>query len=411
MRFRKVLKPYLKIVLVLSVLSTAALICLSGCDVFHNPFTVQDLLADGPFDPGTGTNDRISSVSLQRNGKMLIAGEFDAVNGTWRERIARINPDGGLDSTFTTGYGSVNYIYSLKEFSDGSIFVGGNITNYGGTVCGHIIRLFPDGSLDRNFPVGGNGPNGTVDSIQQLADGKILVGGMFSTYNGVSRSGILRINSNGSLDTSFDPGSTASLGVYDIDVQPDGRIMISGAFSDFQGSPSRGILRLLDNGDPDSTFASGNGVSGADPRVSDLVLLPEDGKMVIGGPFEFFDGTPILSLACIKNDGSLDTDFNFGGAGPDDEVYSVCLQDDGKILIGGRFTEYNTVSRNRIARLNSDGTLDTTFNPGAGFDGIVFDITVQSNGKIIIGGEFANFNGTGINNIARLKPDGSLDNW
>src|SRR5690606_5239549 len=91
-------------------------------------------------------------------------------------------------------------------------------------------------------------------------------------------------------------------------------------------------------------------------------------------------------------------------------VIASSLQSDGKVVIGGAFSSINGTVRDRIARLNTDGSLDTTFNPGTGANDLVTSISIQSDGKIIIGGWFIFYNGTAIKRIARLNTDGSLDN-
>ena len=115
-----------------------------------------------------------------------------------------------------------------------------------------------------------------------------------------------------------------------------------------------------------------------------------------------------VAIARLNADGSTDTGFN-PGSGGNDWVEAVALQPDGKVLIGGSFTSFNGTPRNRIARLNANGSLDTTFNPGSGVDNTVNRIAVQSDGKVLLVGAFTTVNGVSRNRIARLNADGSLD--
>ena len=134
-----------------------------------------------------------------------------------------------------------------------------------------------------------------------------------------------------------------------------------------------------------------------------IAALP-DGKVIIGGVFSAVDGTAAGSIARLNADGSLDNTFNSGGAGfgtGTPTIYAIVPTADGKILVGGIFTTYNGVARKNILRLNADGTLDTSFDPGTGPSNSVFAMAVQTDGKIIIGGSFATYKGQAANRIAR----------
>ncbi|MCS6823177.1 MAG: T9SS type A sorting domain-containing protein [Cytophagaceae bacterium] len=294
---------------------------------------------------GDGANGVIYALALQSDGKVLIGGDFTSYNGTARNRIARLNADGSLDPTFTPGTGANNYISAISLQSDGKILIGGNFTSYNGTGRNRIARLNADGSLDPTFTPG-TGANGEVHSISLQSDGKILIGGHFTSYNGTARNYIARLNANGSLDPTFTPGTGA-------------------------------------NGEVRS------------------ISLQSDGKVLIGGWFTSYNGTGRNFIARLNADGSLDATFN-PGTGANSGIYAIALQSDGKVLIGGNFTSYNDTGRNRIARLNANGSLDPTFNPGTGANNTIYAIALQSDGKVLIGGTFTNYNGIGRNRIARI---------
>src|SRR5690606_36450331 len=137
-------------------------------------------------------------------------------------------------------------------------------------------------------------------------------------------------------------------------------------------------------------------------------VIQADGKIIVGGDFTSFNGTIINRIARLNTDGTLDTDFN-PGTGFNYGVRSTVIQVDGKIIVGGGFTSFNGTIINRIARLNTDGTLDTDFNPGTGFSSGVYSTALQVDGKIIVGGDFTSFNGVSRGRIARLNTDGTLD--
>ncbi len=311
---------------------------------------------------------------------------------------------GSLDLSFDPGTGANGLVLAAAIQTDGKILIGGGFTSYNGTSRNGIARLTADGSLDSSFdPGAGANP---VHSISIQSDGKIIIGGTFHSYNGTPCHFIARLNEDGSLDPTFDTSQgvdwVGSIGVLATAIQSDGKILIGGFFFSFNGSPINGIARLNLDGSLDPSFDSGTGVGndGAEENV-ETVAIQSDGKIIIGGKFYFYDGTPRYCLARLNEDGSLDASFDPGESSY--SVLSTVLQNDGKILIGDR-------SIKRIRRLHQDGSLDTTFDPGSGASGpSIRAIAIQGDGKILAGGEFWSFNGTPRNNIARLNEDGSLD--
>ncbi|WP_144035926.1 delta-60 repeat domain-containing protein [Spirosoma fluviale] len=235
-----------------------------------------------------------------------------------------------------------------------------------------------DGSIDPTFnptDVGfgnGDGTTSTVQSMVVQGNGKILIGGTFTTYNGTGRNYIARLNADGTLDTGFDPGTGPSSTVTSVAVQGDGKILIGGTFTTYNGTGRNYIARLNADGSLDTGFNPG---TGANSNVYSMAVQG-DGKILIGGTFTTYNGTGRNYIARLNADGSLDTGFN-PGTGPSSNVASVAVQGDGKILIGGEFSTYNGTSRNRIARLNADGSLDTGFNPGTGANSGVQSVAVQ----------------------------------
>ena len=154
-----------------------------------------------------------------------------AVSPRWRAEpnyVGCLNADGTLDTGFNPG--ANNAVYSLALQADGKILVGGNFTTLGGQSCLYIGRLNANGTLDTGF---NPGASGSVSSLAVQADGKILVGGYFTTLGGQSCSHIGRLNADGTLDTNFNPG--ASSYVYSLAVQADGKILAGGYFTTLGG--------------------------------------------------------------------------------------------------------------------------------------------------------------------------------
>jgi uncharacterized delta-60 repeat protein len=409
---------------------------------------------DTGFDPGDGANDYVTDIALQPDGRIIIAGFFTKVDGIPRRRIARLNADGSLDTTFDPGGGPSSLVTAMALQPDGKVIIGGHFAYVDGVPCGFIARLNADGSLDTSFDPG-SGVQGTVETMALQADGKVLIAGTFSAVNNVPRGRVARLNADGSVDATFDPGSGADNTVFTLAVLPNNKVLIGGEFATVGGASRQRIARLNENGSLDVTFDPG---SGANRMVHDIALQT-DGKVVVGGWFDMMDGVAHGFITRLNADGSVDTGFDPGSGAPpgvkvvavqpdgkvliggwfckvddvpregiarlnadgsvdngfddcggaNDRVYAVALQPDGKILVGGEFTQVNNVARNRIARLNADGTLDTGFDPGSGASGAVWAIAVQPDGKVLIGGYFGTVDGVARNGIARLNGDGSLD--
>jgi uncharacterized delta-60 repeat protein len=352
---------------------------------------IARLNVDGSLDTTLyqNANDSVWSITLQPDGKIITGGHFTTVGGTWRNHIARLDANGGLDTTFNPD--ANNNVYSITLQTDGKILIGGYFTTVGGIRRNHIARLNADGSLGADF---NPDANGDVYSITLQPDGKILIGGYFTTVGGTWRYRIARLNTDGSLDTTFTPPDDANGTVYSITLQSDGKIIIGGYFTTIGGTTRNYIARLNANGSLDADFNPN-----ANSTVYSVALQPS-GKIIIGGEFTTIGGTARNYIARLNADGSLDADFNPDANG---DVYSITLQTDGKIIIGGDFTTIGGTAQNHIARLNADGSLDTTFNPNAG--NTVYSIVLQTDGKIIIGGGFTTIGGVERNHIARLSND------
>lgn len=358
---------------------------------------------DSTFNPGGfGPNYYVQSIVLQNDGKILIGGSFDSYNNTPAMRMARLNVDGSLDTSFNPSPGS--YVQALAIQPDGKILASGVINDQTGHP--YLVRLNQNGSPDTSFNAGGAGPNERARTIVIQNDGKILIGGDFTSYNGVSRSYVARLNADGSLDAGFDPGSKTTGGVSSIILQAGGKVVLAGSFGQYNGQYHKGLARANPDGSADETFNPGG--SGFDDIV-DEIAAQSDGKILVVGKFNRYNDSATNRITRLSQDGNLDPAFQNKNSGANLPVLSVVVQPDGKILIGGAFDKYNGVARPHIARLNADGSLDTSFNPGIGASQNIYTIVLQPDGKILIGGDFAYYNEVARSKLARLNPDGSLD--
>ena len=283
---------------------------------------------------------------------------------------------------------------------------------YYNKVGGTWYASFIKGGLRDQTVQFGTAANSDVFSIAIQSDGKILLGGQFTSWNGVTVNYIVRLNYDGTRDVAFttNAGTGANNIVRSIAVQSDGKIVIGGQFTSWNGVTVNRIVRLNSDGTRDTTFTTNTG-TGADSHVFSIAIQ-SDGKILLGGFFTSWNGVTVGRIVRLNSDGTRDTTFTTNtGTGADNAVRSIVVQSDGKILLGGQFTSWNGVTVNYIVRLNSDGTRDTTFttNTGTGASATVLVITVQSDGKILLGGDFSTWNGATVNHTVRLNSDGTRD--
>lgn len=342
-----------------------------------------------------------SSVAIQADGKVLVVGSFTTAGagGQTRRRLARFNVDGTLDTTFADpNLGDSANAIAIQP--DGRILVGGVFTTAGGQTRGRLARFNADGSLDTTFA----DPNlsGTANGIAIQSDGKILVAGAFATAGGQTRSRLARFNADGTLDTSFaDPnlGGAGNTTGYGVAVQPDGKVLISGIFltAGSKGEARKFLARFNADGSLDATFK--------DPGISTTsyhLAVQPDGKILLSGNFTTVGGQTRGRLARFNTDGSLDTTFanpNLGSF-----AFRVAVQPDGKVLVVGDFSSAGSqgLARAGVARFHTDGSLDTTFaNPAlaiASGRGLVID----RDGLVYVSGQFTTVGGVTRGRLARL---------
>ena len=319
---------------------------------------------------------------------------------------------GSVDTTYNSAAGFNDNVYALALQSNNQLLAGGDFTMADGVTRYRLARLNSDGTLDAGFllPSSTVGASGSVRALAVQADGRILVGGFFTNFNSVAYNHITRLNADGTLDSLFNPGSGADNPVYAVAqtfVNGQPKILLAGSFVTVNGTTFNGIAQLNTDGTADTTFNAGG--LGANATVFALAVQ-SDGKILIGGDFTAVNGaTNFNHFARLNPDGSTDNTFNVSGSGASDSVRAIAVQLDGKILIGGVFTNVNGVSLPHIARLNSNGSVDTTFVPGVGADDAVLTIALQRDTRIVLGGQFSHCNGVTRNRVTRLNPDGSVD--
>jgi len=364
-------------------------------------------------------NGGVNAVALQADGKILIGGDFSTFGTSdpshIRSNLARLNPNGSLDTSFIgviPGTGPSGIVDDIVVQPDGKILIASfNTTVYSGSTVGYFARINIDGTLDTSFNTNlGTGFQNSTKKIALQADGKILVGGNFTSVNGTASHGIARLNANGSVDTAFSTalGSGLDSGVVTgIALQSDGKILICGGFFALNGTTRWGIGRLLSDGSLDGSFSS----PVANDRLPETVIIQPDGKIVLsGGETQFNDGTNQRNSVVRLNpaNGSIDPSFSVG-SGINGTAPAIFLQGDGKILVGGGFTSVSDLARLSLVRFGTTGSVESTFTPVVGMPGTVKAIAVQQDNKVLLGGDFYGANSSLRPRLTRLNPDGTTD--
>jgi uncharacterized delta-60 repeat protein len=365
-------------------------------------FLVRIITNSGSASPGawdasyspTVTGGAVNAMLIQPDGKLVLGGAFSSVNNSSsRFHLARLMADGSLDTNFfNTGSGVSSTVWCLGQQTDGRIVIGGDFTAVNGTARTRVARLNINGTLDGSF-IPTNAINLSVLAIAPQSDNKVIIGGSFS--GGTVPSWNARLNVDGTLDTAFSSFPNGSVNA--IAIQTDGKIVVGGAFTTLNGAARNRIGRLNADGSLDNGFQ--NGLTGASGTVRYL-RVQADGKILLGGDFSTVNSTTRNFVARLNSDGSLDSGFN-SSAGANSAVYSVIAQTDSTVVIGGSFSTYASGNSSRVARLYPDGTRDTAFST-SGINNIVQAMAIQTDGALLIGGSFTTVSNTSRSFLARL---------
>lgn len=353
--------------------------------------------ADYEYNTSIGANATVRGLAFQSDQKTVFVGDFTTVNNIAFNRVARLQVSGLLDPSFNPGAGANDSVFAVAAQPDNRVLVGGLFTTFDGLNRNRIARLSADGNIDVSFNPG-TGPNNNVRAIAVQPDGRIVIAGEFTSVNGTNRSYLARLNASGSLDLSFN--ANVNNPVYAVALQPDGKVVAGGAFTAAGGTNRNFLARLNSDGSADVTFDTSAGFN----NNVHSVAVQSDGRILVGGLFTTYGTTNRAYLARLLADASLDGSFNIA-SGPNGAVHTVSVQPNGKIFIGGDFTTYNGASRNFFTRLRADGMPDSLFNVGSGANGSVRASVIQQNSAIVIGGDFTTVQGISRGRIARIHGD------
>jgi uncharacterized delta-60 repeat protein len=348
---------------------------------------------DLTFNPGLGANGLVRAVAVQPSGKVIIGGAFTEFDGFSRRFVARLEQDGSVDLGFDPAEAPDAFVAAVVSGVGDKVVLGGSFTNLGVVGFNRLAQLNDDGTPDMTFNRA-VGFNASVFTLGAQANGRILVGGAFS----LPSRGIARLHANGNVDTSFAVGSGANGAVHAAVEAPGGNIVLVGAFTSVSGEPRSRVARLTSVGLLDSGFGTG---AIAEGTVFSAVPQP-DGKLVVVGDFQTTGSTNRTRIARLNTDGSLDSTFNVG-LGANATVYAVGIQSSGKLVVAGDFTSLDGSTRNRYGRLNTDGSLDSAFDPGRGANNTIFSLVVLPSDDVLIAGDFTLVTGVPRQGVARIR--------
>jgi uncharacterized delta-60 repeat protein len=401
----------------------------------------SDGSVDGSFSVGEMPYSGVSGMSLQADGKLVVSFGFAPV---------RLNADGSIDTSFTAPALDYSQVTSLATQSDGKVVIGGLLRFAGTTKLFNLLRLNSDGSTDNNFvrPTRGYFD---VPAIVVDKDNSVLISG---SHYGISE--VLRLFSNGVVNTNFVAPRGAATEISSISVDQSSNVIVAGAFAWPRGIAN--VARLRASGALDSTFRPGFSLTGvfipnvavdtnnnaiAALTASDqggttvqrfnvdgsldtnfamtvlrgyptLLLQQQDGKILFGSQYPLGDKLA-PDFKRLNTDGTADSSFKVPYV--KDVIRAAVQQPDGKIVIAGAFKTLNGMAADRVGRLNSDGTVDRTFESLLFFgspaieDDVARALAIQPDGKILVGIEFhaCGCERGKVQAVIRLNADGSYD--
>lgn len=352
--------------------------------------------ADDSFDLDRVYNFDINQLEVDRKGRYIHGGLYDS--GTYSNIIGgRVLQTGQLDTSFNVGSGFNDFPRAILMYDDGSMIIGGRFTTYNGQTFNRIVKLNEDGSVNDVFN-SGTGFNNYVYGLAKHKKGVIVVGA-FTSYNGTATNGIIKLKQDGTIDTSFDFGTglQGADRAYSVLTTSDNKVVVGGHFTGYRDNASNKLVRINADGSWDSSFVVGSGPNGNVLEIKEDL----DRSIIFCGNFSGYDGDSFIGICKVDQNGTADNDwslpFNSGSS-----TTSIDIQSNGKYIIAGSFTSFDGNSVGRIIRLNADYSLDTTFNPGTGFNALA-NAKLLTNGQIICFGQFTTFDDKPYVRLMRLN--------
>ena len=390
------------------------------------------------------------------NDELLVVSSFNTMRaGTFSQNgPIRLTASGAPDLGFDTGDGTgLGYgLYAVAVQPDGKLLLAGNFPQFNRQPCNKLVRVNANGSRDATFQPVFSAPADYRYKLALQADGKIIVAGSTLNAQQLFETTLDRLLPNGALDTSFaPPPMLPGMGVGGLALQPDGKVLVYVTYQNPLGRPE-GLIRLLPTGRLDSTFQIGSGFGTGLNGIllQQPVVVEPGGTILVGHNATTFNGQPVEQLVRLQPDGSLDPNFRpafvqrseeyrgptslqllangqiltnhhlFNANGTTDNrfdpplrdpgtVLALAQQSDGKLVVGGVFSEIGGAPAGGIARLNRDGTVDTAFTNAAATNAVVQALLVQPNGTVLVGGNFTTLAGSAHTALGQLQASGQPD--
>lgn len=384
---------------------------------YHYIFIPQAGGSDG-IPEVTGFSDEIQMLILSTDNTVMAVGAFTGVFGSGYNRIVNLKTGFSINASFNPGQGFPNGIVSAILQSGNVYYVGGSFTGYDGQARERLVKITTGGAIDNNFiyPVVGVNNNSTaVYDIKLDNSGNVLIGGFFTGVSGIGTTGLARFTGSGLLDIDFKlnlSGWGGSTWINSLFVDSNHKIIIGGRFSGIDGIERINVARINSNGALDTSFDAKQ----IEKTTNEIYSVKEhiDSKILIGGQFTGITGLSRTSILRLKTGGTVDETFNTSISGSDGTrwIYDINIQQNDEVLIGGEFTGVDSFKISGIARLSLNGAMDTLFNSGSGTTndgsstsagGVFTWLRIPDISQIWFGGNFDKFNQVTANNIARLS--------
>lgn len=388
--------------------------------------TILNLGEDvGPFNLFSNTDGFISAFAVNITREQLLNGYFSESipDGTFIVRVVSLGICENMLEIELAGelcfkfFPLAGYYFLDSIYKDGFTYLYGNFTAYQNGIesdivsRGYLIKLNADLTVDKTFVADPGLNQAFFDGSYIKEDylGRLIVSGTHTSYNGTPGNRLVRINTDGSIDNTFNIGTGFNNFTQAIGFFSNNTIIIGGIFSQYQGAASPRIAKLLENGDVDPSFIIGTGFNNT---VTDILMNADDSFFAVGYFASWKGVATAPGITKLLPNG--DRDFSFdGGTGfnpflPNNPNNILRLPGEENFYVLGYFTTYKGIAHNRIIKLFPNGDIDGSFNAGTGFNNVVSISEIIWGDKLFVTGLFTEYNGTPSFYSIILNPDGSI---